>query len=39
MELKNKRYILVRFSELMLKGKNKKEFISVLYRNIKTKIE
>ncbi len=33
------KYIVVKYSELHLKGKNKKEFSNILIRNIKTKIE
>ncbi len=33
------KYIVVKYSELHLKGGNKKEFIRVLIRNIKSKIE
>lgn len=39
MESKSKRYIVVRFSELSLKGGNKKEFILTLIRNINEKIK
>jgi len=39
MESKNKRYIVVKFSELSLKGGNKKEFVSTLIKTINRKIE
>ncbi|BDU67450.1 MAG: putative tRNA sulfurtransferase [Candidatus Tyloplasma litorale] len=38
MELNNK-YIVVKFSELSLKGGNKKEFVKILIRNIKNKLK
>lgn len=34
-----KEIILIRFSELSLKGKNKKEFINILRRNVNNKLE
>ena len=39
MESKNNRYIIVRFSELSLKGGNKKEFVLTLIRNIDEKLK
>lgn len=40
MELKNsKRYIVIKFSELTLKGKNKKDFVKHLINNIQTKLD
>ena len=39
MESKNKRYIVVKFSELSLKGGNKKEFVATLIKTINRKIE
>ncbi len=37
--MESNKYIVVKFSELSLKGGNKKEFVSTLFRNIKQKLE
>ncbi|NQX83404.1 MAG: tRNA 4-thiouridine(8) synthase ThiI [Mycoplasmataceae bacterium] len=37
--MESNKYILVRFSELSLKGGNKKEFVRVLIKNIKNKLK
>ncbi len=37
--MESNKYIIVKFSELHLKGGNKKEFVSVLMRNIRKKFE